>query len=302
MACTNSGPAAAITGGTGMAATSCLTFCRLSTQPLAWERKVAASSWPCSNELSEGLSSCSITCPPSCVGPFSAWVYAVSTPDPAAGVGDVPALPPVLPVALSTRMTTSPAATTRTMAAIPHCTPRGIARIGVSPPETATAAGARPRRPPSSPPSPWTRSALAGLERRVDLVDEPEQLVGDGHVGGLLGVAGGLGGTPEEVVEVGHLLQVLGLEVVGPEHPEVMLDQVGALLLDEDAAGAVVGVLVLLVPLHDRLDRLRLDAGLGRVVDAAGQVAVGVGRGRGAEAVGGGKHSGEKTGRGGASR
>jgi hypothetical protein len=37
-------------------------------------------------------------------------------------------------------------------------------------------------------------------------------------------------------VEVGVLLEVVRLEVVGPQHRQVVLDQLGALLLDEDAA------------------------------------------------------------------
>src|SRR5664279_4140274 len=56
-----------------------------------------------------------------------------------------------------------------------------------------------------------------------------------------------------------------------------MLDQVGPLLLDDggpDLEGLVVGSVELL---HGGLVRLRLDAGLGRVVDTTGQVAVGVG-------------------------
>jgi hypothetical protein len=64
----------------------------------------------------------------------------------------------------------------------------------------------------------------------------------------------------------------------------VLLDQVGPLLLDGEGSGLelvhrlgglllVLGVLVLLL---DRLDGLRLDPGLGRVVHAAGQVTVGV--------------------------
>ena len=70
------------------------------------------------------------------------------------------------------------------------------------------------------------------------------------------------------------LLEVLGLEVVGPQHPQVLLDQVRPLLLDRDGARAelrVVGALVLLLAC---LDRLGLDARLRRVVHAARQVAV----------------------------
>ena len=76
-------------------------------------------------------------------------------------------------------------------------------------------------------------------------------------------------------VQLRVLLEVRGLEVVGPEHPQVVLDQLGALLLDEDRAGAELGVVVVGHLGDDRLDRLGLDLGLGRVVDAAGQVAVG---------------------------
>ena len=55
----------------------------------------------------------------------------------------------------------------------------------------------------------------------------------------------------------------------------MVLDQLGALLLDDQRAGAEVGVVVVGDLRDDRLDRLGLDAGLGGVVDAAGQVAVG---------------------------
>jgi hypothetical protein len=70
-------------------------------------------------------------------------------------------------------------------------------------------------------------------------------------------------------VEVGELLEVLGLEVVGPQHPQVVLHQVGALLLDEDGALAEDRIVVVLVLLLAVADRLRLDAGLGGVVHAA---------------------------------
>jgi hypothetical protein len=56
----------------------------------------------------------------------------------------------------------------------------------------------------------------------------------------------------------------------------VVLDQLGALLLDQDRAGAEVGVVVVGDLGDDGLDRLGLDAGLGGVVDTAGQVAVGL--------------------------
>jgi hypothetical protein len=57
----------------------------------------------------------------------------------------------------------------------------------------------------------------------------------------------------------------------------VVLDQLRALLLDDQGTRAELGVAVGLVLFCDGLDRLRLDPSLGRVVDAAGQVAVGVG-------------------------
>ena len=53
-----------------------------------------------------------------------------------------------------------------------------------------------------------------------------------------------------------------------------MLDQVGALLLDDEGAGAKRRVFVRLVLLDDGLDRLGLDARLRRIVDTAWQVAV----------------------------
>ena len=87
--------------------------------------------------------------------------------------------------------------------------------------------------------------------------------------------AGQLGGLVDELVQLRVLLEVRGLEVVGPQHPQVVLDQLGALLLDQDRAGAEVGVVVVGDLGDDGLDRLGLDAGLGGVVDAAGQVAVG---------------------------
>jgi hypothetical protein len=89
-------------------------------------------------------------------------------------------------------------------------------------------------------------------------------------------------------VEVGELLEVLGLEVVRPQHPEVVLDQVGPLLLDLHRPGLPLVFGLGLIPvgrlalgrilnhLLDRLDRLRLDPGLRRVVDAAGKVAMSV--------------------------
>src|SRR4051812_8351690 len=71
---------------------------------------------------------------------------------------------------------------------------------------------------------------LGGLlgcpEDLVDALDEVEELLALLGVHRLLGLAGLLGGLPEQLVQLGMLLDVLGLEVVGPEHPEVMLDEV----------------------------------------------------------------------------
>ena len=75
----------------------------------------------------------------------------------------------------------------------------------------------------------------------------------------------------------GILLDVLGLEVVVPEDVDVVLDELGALLLDDDAAGPEDLVLRGVVALDDAVAGLGLDAGLLGVVDAAGDVAVGVG-------------------------
>ncbi len=75
-------------------------------------------------------------------------------------------------------------------------------------------------------------------------------------------------------------------EVVGPQHPQVVLDQFGPLLLDEDGPGLEHVVVRPVELLHARLDRFRLDAGLGRIVDATRQVAVGVDGRRLAQPIG----------------
>src|SRR3954454_7055779 len=118
---------------------------------------------------------------------------------------------------------------------------------------------------------------LLGLpEDLVDLGDVVEQRLRLGRVDRTLaaGRAGLLGGLVEQLVQLRVLLEVVGLEVVGPQHPEVVLDQIGPLLLDDEGAGTEHRILVLLVLLADRLHRLGLDAGLRGVVDTAGQVAV----------------------------
>ena len=90
----------------------------------------------------------------------------------------------------------------------------------------------------------------------------------------LLDLAGLLGRPSRSLVDAGVLLEVLGLEVVVPEHVEVVLDELGALLLDVDAARPEQLVVAGLVLLDDAQARLGLDSGLLGVVDAAGDVAV----------------------------
>src|SRR3954471_17631703 len=113
-------------------------------------------------------------------------------------------------------------------------------------------------------------------EDLVDLGDVVQQLLALGGVHAALaaGRAGLLGGLVEQFVQLRVLLEVRRLEVVRPQHPQVVLDQVGPLLLDQDRPGAERRVLIGLVLLLDGLDGLGLDAGLGRVVHAAGEVAV----------------------------
>src|SRR4051794_12874193 len=116
--------------------------------------------------------------------------------------------------------------------------------------------------------------AAGGLPRGVDLVDEIEQLLRVRDVGRRLGLRDLLGRVPEQLVEVRDGLEVLGLEVVVPQDVEVVLHEVRALFLDVDGAGAERRILVGGVLLDNPVDGLGLDAGLLRVVDAAGQVAV----------------------------
>ena len=46
--------------------------------------------------------------------------------------------------------------------------------------------------------------------------------------------------VPEQLVQIRELLEVILGEEVGPQHHQVMLDLLGALLLDDDRAGAEV--------------------------------------------------------------
>src|SRR6185437_2769608 len=76
--------------------------------------------------------------------------------------------------------------------------------------------------------------AAGALPHLVDLVYEGQQLLRVLEVERGLHLRGLLGGLPEDVVQVRVLLEVLGLEIVVPQDVEVVLDQVGALLLDHD--------------------------------------------------------------------
>src|SRR3954467_11995537 len=85
------------------------------------------------------------------------------------------------------------------------------------------------------------RSGLLRLPEDLgDVVDLGQQLVGDTRVHGPLGPRRSrqLGRLVDQGVQLGVLLEVRWLEVVGPQHPQVVLDQLGALLLDQHGAGA----------------------------------------------------------------
>src|SRR4051794_4136339 len=113
----------------------------------------------------------------------------------------------------------------------------------------------------------------------VDLVDQIEKLLGLADVRGSLPLRGLLRRLPARVVEVRELLDVLGLEVVVPHHVDVVLGKLGALLLDVDAARAEELVRRVVVLLDDLVAGLGLDPGLLGVVDAARNVAMGMGDG-----------------------
>src|SRR3954453_350998 len=117
----------------------------------------------------------------------------------------------------------------------------------------------------------------------VDLVDHVEELPGVGEVGRGLHLRNLLVRVPEQLVEVRDLLEVLGLEVVVPEDVEMMLRQVGALLLDVDRARRERGVAVRAHLLDDLVAGLGFDPGLLGIVDATRQVAVGADDGLGGE-------------------
>src|SRR4051795_5179557 len=154
---------------------------------------------------------------------------------------------------------------------VPRCAPRGAHRVK----------GGDPTAPPFT--ASRVDSALGLPEDLGDLVDRVEQLLTLRRVLRLLRGAGFFRRVPEQVVQVLVLLEVLGLEVVGPQHPEVVLHEIGTLFFDEDRAIPEDRVVAALILLLAGLDRLGLDAGLRGVVDTARKVAVRVDRATGCE-------------------
>src|SRR5258708_2806968 len=138
-------------------------------------------------------------------------------------------------------------------------------------------------------------SALFRLPEDLgDVVDLGEQFLGRGHVRAGLratATAGQLGRLVEHLVELRVLLEVRRLEVVRPQRPQVMLDELGPLLLDQQRALPEHGIGVVTVLLADRLDGLGLDPRLGGVVHAAGEVTVRVRSGPRLENTGGHPHA-----------
>src|ERR1022692_4311138 len=142
--------------------------------------------------------------------------------------------------------------------------------------EAARTVSARPRRCAIAV-LPEASGLLRLPEDLVNLVDPGQQLVRSGHVGAALGAAataGQLGGFVEQLVQLRVLLEVWRLEVVRPQHPQMVLDEFGPLLLDQQGAGPERRVVVVVVLLDDCFNGLGLDPGLGRIIDTAGQVAV----------------------------
>src|SRR4051794_14035731 len=75
---------------------------------------------------------------------------------------------------------------------------------------------------------------LLGLpEDGVDLGYQVQQLLAVRRIHRALAAAGAglLGGLVEQLVQLRVLLEVRRLEVVGPQHPQVVLDEFRALLL-----------------------------------------------------------------------
>ena len=102
---------------------------------------------------------------------------------------------------------------------------------------------------------------LLGLpEDFRNFIDLSEELIRHCNVDGALGSAGTgkLGGLVKQFVEIGVLLKVRWFEVIGPQNPKVLLDQVRALLFDEEGARLEVHIVRCVVLLHAYLDRLSL--------------------------------------------
>ncbi len=130
---------------------------------------------------------------------------------------------------------------------------------------------------------------FGGPECAGDVVAGGYQVLGVFHADGLLALAGELEGGVElggDVVGVGA-----GPGVVGPEDAQLRLALLGVFLFDGDVAGESVGESLTLVgrcaglggfqvlhPQDHLLDGLGGHLGNDGVVDAAGDVAVGVGR------------------------
>src|SRR6266851_9130123 len=146
-------------------------------------------------------------------------------------------------------------------------------------PEAARFSSARPPAYVIAPTLLETSALLRLPEDLVDVLDLGQQRVGRGHIGAALraaATAGQLGSLVEQLVQLRVLLEVRRLEVVRPQHPQMVLHEFGPLLLDQQSAGPECRVVVVVVLLDDRLDGLGLDPGLGWIIDAAGQVAVSV--------------------------
>ena len=122
-------------------------------------------------------------------------------------------------------------------------------------------------------------SLLGGVKYFGDLGYQVEQFLSGGGVGVMLGLPSLLGGTPEEIVKAGMGFEMLGLEVICPEHPEMALHELGPFVFNDDAPHAkdFVGLIgILLIFLADGEDRFGLNPGLGGIIHAARQVAVSV--------------------------
>src|ERR671936_995226 len=112
------------------------------------------------------------------------------------------------------------------------------------------------------------------LPHVADLVDHVDQFLRLGDVEALLHLRALLRCLPADLVQIRELLHVLRLEVVVPQHVDVMLRELRALLLHDDAALAELLVVRGVVLLEDLVAGLRFDARLVGIVNAAWDVAV----------------------------